>query len=152
MKTVIKKNNSINPGESVAKQDLKLVCQLLNYTVQAYCDYLFEQYYLYIEKQYPAQPNSTMLKLMYSKRFRNFWNLAAWEREQTEFLPYAIEVTEEILVINLKGRLEIVQTVPAGSPYLVEEWQYIHSYGRMMKDQYFVQQSDLILETNCYNL
>lgn len=147
MKTLTKKTH-IGHQRQQNKESQGKVCYLLQWTEQQYCNYLFEQYCSFIEEKYKDFPEVLEKRILYSDLFRGVFNNAASKRDREEFIPYAEEVTETIMVITPEGCLEWFQTVPLGGDYLIEEWELIHSYKRLINDDQFMSQFRHIVELN----
>lgn len=144
MKTATK-NTHIATVRQENSNGMETVCHLLQWTEQQYCDYLFEQYCAFIDNQFHGEHLSLKNRVFYSKYFRGMFNNAAAYRDESEFIPYALEVTEEILTINDKGSLEVIPAIPMGGTYLADEWMHIHHHKRMINDCYFMNQYKHIL-------
>lgn len=145
MKTLTKKTH-IAKVRQANRKGIEQVCHLLQWSEQQYCDYLFDQYCQFIEEKYKGFPAIISNNVLYSDLFRGMFNNAAAQRDKLEFTPYALDVTEEVTVINPKGILEIVQTIPLGGQYLVDEWMHIHNYKRLLTDKLFLNQFEHILK------
>lgn len=145
MKTLTKKTHIATIRQD--NQDgMMQVCHLLQWSEQQYCEYLFEQYYTFIQIRFKHAHVSEKNRVLYSKFFRGVFNNAAAHRDETEFIPYALEATEEIITVNPNGSLEVVQTIPIGGEYLVTEWKHIQSHRRLIEDGHFMAQYRHILE------
>jgi hypothetical protein len=140
------KTTHIAKVRTANKEGIQQVCYLLDCSEQFYCDYLFSQYCLFIENKYKGYPDLLANQILYSKYFRGFFNNEAAKRDEVEFLPYAIDVTEELMMINTDGRLQIIEPVPVGGDYLINEWLEIHSYQRLLDDEVFLNHFEHILK------
>ncbi|MGY0034414.1 hypothetical protein [Pedobacter sp. NJ-S-72] len=145
MKTITK-NTHIAKIRQHNREGMQQVCHLLQCTEQDYCDYLFDQYCFFVQERYKAFPEVVLNRILYSSLFRGMFNNAAAQRDETEFIPQALDVTEDVTIINIYGRLEVLQTVPLGGQYLIEEWHEIHSYKRLLEDNHFLNQFEHTLE------
>lgn len=144
MKTLTKKTH-IAKVRQQNQEGMAQVCQLLGWSKQQYCDYLFEQYCQFIDSTYPGFPDILTRRVLYSPLFRGLFNNNSAKLDQSEFLPFAIDVTTPLWVVTNDGELMEIETIPIGSDYLADEWMHIHSHKRLMDDQPFIDQFNHVL-------
>jgi len=146
MKTLTKKTH-IAKVRQANREGIQQVCHLLQCSEQDYCNYIFDQYCKFIEDRYKGFPDVVANKILFSPVFRGVFNNAVASRDEAEFIPFAVDVTEEITIVNSSGDLDVIEAIPLGGDYLVYEWMQIHSYKRLLMDDQFINQFE-----HCLNL
>ncbi|WP_367867869.1 hypothetical protein [Pedobacter sp. WC2423] len=144
MKTLTKKTH-IGRVRQHNREGMHQVCHLLQCTEQDYCNYLFEQYCLFVQVKYKAFPDAVLNRILYSGLFRGMFNNAVAQRDESEFLPFADDCTSELTVVKPGGDLEVYEGIPLGSSELVAEWKETHSYNRLLQDDHFLNQFEHVL-------
>ncbi|MES2651295.1 MAG: hypothetical protein V4663_06115 [Bacteroidota bacterium] len=118
MKILIKKTTHIGSIRKQNSTQVQQICELLDWSEQAYCEYIFEQYQAFIKRMFYGYPEVVAKQVEYSEIFRGFWNDQVAVRNETEFLPFASPY--------------------AGSPNLLEEWLHIHDHRSLMHNDFFM--------------
>jgi hypothetical protein len=123
---------------------MQQVCQLLGWTLNQYCQHQYYTYEKLIERicyGYPAIAQ----QMRYSPVFRGFFNQEWALRTQTEFLPFAHDLVQDILQVNHHGQLETILGTPYGDAYLHDEYAYIHNPMLLVNNHAFMHKYNNLL-------
>ncbi|MGY3054350.1 hypothetical protein ACVWYG_002557 [Pedobacter sp. UYEF25] len=137
MKTLTK----ITRVEEIRKIDLtqkQAVCELLQWTEQMYFDFMFAQYEEFLNRMFSGYPIQFLNDVKYSPVFSGFWNNEIAARNEFDFLPFANTETEDYYEVDVNGELQVLQALPVGDIYLIDEFMFIHNPQRLMHDDAFM--------------
>jgi len=137
MKTLTKTTHIAQIRQADQSQ-LQQVCQLIDFTEDQYCKYMFEQYTAFVKRMFCDYPIVLYQNALYSPVMRGFWNNEATKRNETEFLPFATDLTADIYTVNKQGTLEILIGLNAGNLWLVDEFMLIHNHQVLINNGAFM--------------
>ena len=132
---------------------LQMICTLLNWSHEKYCNHQYSQYEEFIKRACKDLPDAETL-LRYSSIFRGFFNQEWSLRNQSEFLFEAQEMTKHICEVNACGDLIYIEGVPNGHYKIVYEYLTLHDARALFYDEAFANKYcnviDLILKKRKY--
>jgi len=145
MKNLTKKITHIESIRQVNTDQIQKVCELLDWTHQQYCDHQYEEFQALIKHICigSAREQNFLLK---SGEFRGFCNNEWIRRNQVNFLPYAADLSADVLELTYDGvgknypyeltygGVEYYAGVQAGDPLYLEEYLHLHSAQSIMCD------------------
>lgn len=138
MKTLTKTTHIATIRQKNQSQTSK-VCQLLNWSEEQYCNYLFEQYCDFVKRMFYRYPVELYQTVLYSPVMRGLWNNEVFKRNALDFLPFASAETEPML--EFTDDVDGIFCLPAckpGAAHIVDEFMLIHAAARLVHDDEFM--------------
>lgn len=127
--TATKTETHIGKVRSRNKSQIHQVGELLGWTDQQYCNHQFDEYCKFVERlshDYPI----VRKQILYSAYFRGMWNSEWMVRNESEFIPYAIEACFDL-------------------PEITAEYLFVHSHVRLLHDEGFMSRYSRVLKLIC---
>lgn len=137
MKTLTKEISHIEATRQQDKNQVEQVCTLLSWTSEQYCEFQFASYMEFILRMFKDWPEMAK-QVASSAIFRGFWNNEVAFRNQTEFLPFATDMTSDLWEVDESGDLVITDGLTLGDCGLVNEFTFLHSPSYLMNDDMFM--------------
>lgn len=119
--------------------DMQTICQLLNWSVEQYCEHQFLNYLAFLKRRFHGQPIQALNRVMYSKTIRGFFNNEWSKRNHNDYLPFALDSNEHSQSnVCSKGTLYICWDYTAFQDFLIDEYMYVHNPAMLINDRDFL--------------
>jgi hypothetical protein len=157
MKTLAKKQSHIDQIRTMNLTQIENVCQLLGWSHEDYTKHQYIEYEMFIAKACTDAPEF-MNDLRHSKEFCGFYINEWIRRNNTSFLPFAVNQTTDVYdllyefdISNGQSKrfeygVRCFEGLEYGDPLLIEEYLIVHSYETLFCDADFQHRYENIID------